>query len=78
MLLVVTPMQAPEAIADALRRGLAPGPAIYAGASALPSACGAAARLLAPDGGTLKTAVTAAWAAVREALTGCAPGVRRK
>ena len=65
-------------LAQALREGLDHVPDIYAGASVLPGDCGAWARMLAPDGATLRTAMGAAWGSVRELLTGKRPTARQK
>jgi urease accessory protein len=68
----------PETIVGAIRAGLASATGVYAGVSALRDRSGAWTRLLAPDGLALWTAMTAAWAAAREALTGQRPSPRRK
>ena len=47
-------------------------------ASALPNDCGLRARILSADGASLRVAMHAAWAAVREAVTGARPQRRRK
>jgi urease accessory protein len=51
-----------------LRAVLAALPDAYAGASALPDGAGVVARVLAADGHTLRSCLTAAWAAARGAL----------
>ena len=65
-------------ITDALRAAVRDRPGLYAGASDLPGGAGAWVRLLATDGATLTSAMTAAWSAAREALTGHVPAPRRK
>ena len=66
-------------IVDALRDGIeSVGGAVYGGASTLPNGCGAWARVGAADGAALKAAMHALWVAARKALTGHAPGRRRK
>ena len=67
-----------EPILGAVRGALAALPEAYAGASLLPNDCGLWARILTPDGASLRTAMHAAWAAAREAITGTRPRVRRK
>ncbi len=68
----------PEPILGAVRGALAALPEAYAGASLLPNHCGLWARILATDGASLRTAMHAAWAAAREAITGTRPRARRK
>ena len=68
----------PVPILGAVRSALATLPEAYAGASLLPNDCGLWARILTPDGASLRTAMHAAWAAAREAITGACPQVRRK
>jgi urease accessory protein len=75
-LMVLAPARPP--ITDALRAALTDRPGLYAGASDLPNATGAWLRLIATDGATLKSAMTIAWSAAREALTGHIPAARRK
>ena len=75
---VLTGNDDPGPILDAVRNALAALPEAYAGASLLPNDCGLWARILAPDGASLRTAMHAAWAAAREAITGTRPQVRRK
>lgn len=67
-----------KSILGAVRNALAALPEVYAGASLLPNDCGLWARILATDGASLRTAMHAAWAAAREAITGTRPRVRRK
>lgn len=68
----------PGPILDAVRNSLAALPEAYAGASLLPNGCGLWARVLTPDGASLRSAMHAAWAAAREAITGVLPRARRK
>lgn len=75
---VLTGNDDPLPILDAVRSALAVLPEAYAGASLLPNDCGLWVRILTPDGASLRTAMHAAWAAVREAITGTRPRVRRK
>ncbi len=67
-----------KSVLDIVRNALSALPEAYAGASLLPNHCGLWARILTPDGASLRTAMHAAWAAAREAITGTRPGVRRK
>ncbi len=67
-----------KSVLDVVRNALSALPEAYAGASLLPNHCGLWARILTPDGASLRTAMHAAWAAAREAITGTRPGVRRK
>ncbi|BBE74881.1 urease accessory protein UreD [Oharaeibacter diazotrophicus] len=64
------------ALAAALEAAVA-GLPVHAGAGALPRGAGVALRIAAADGGAMRTAVTAAWAAARTALTGASPSRRR-
>ncbi|HTO84224.1 MAG TPA: urease accessory protein UreD [Methylomirabilota bacterium] len=66
------------AIVEALREAVAGLPGTYAGASALPSDCGAWLRVAAADGAALRSAMSAAWQGVRRLLTGLTPAPRRK
>ena len=75
-LMVLAPARPP--ITDALRAAVGDRPGLYAGASDLPNGTGAWLRLLAADGAILKSAMTAAWFAARESLTGHPPALRRK
>ena len=75
---VLTGTDDPEPILGAVRGALAELPEAYAGASLLPNHCGLWARILTPDGVSLRTAMHAAWAAAREAISGAPPRVRRK
>ncbi len=77
-LFVLTGNDDPGPILGAVRSALAALPEAYAGASLLPNDCGLWARILTPDGASLRTAMHAAWAAAREAITGACPQVRRK
>ncbi len=77
-LFVIQRRGAPSALVDALRRTAADIAHIYAGASELPYGCGAWLRVMAADGLALRAAMTAAWQAVRETLTGQTPAPRRK
>src|SRR5262249_13797742 len=67
-----------QAIVEALREAVAGLPGTYAGASALPSDCGAWLRVAAVDGVGLRSAMSSAWQAVRRLLTGLTPALRRK
>lgn len=69
---------APERMAAAMREALASCAEVYAGASTLPSGCGAWARLLADDGAALRAGMLAVWSAAREFVTGARPRPRRK
>lgn len=62
--------KAPEELVAALRAALAEASGVYAGVSALPNGAGAWARLLAPDGASLRAALDALAAAARLALVG--------
>ncbi len=75
---VLTGNDDPEPILGTVRGALAALPEAYAGASLLPNHCGLWARILTPDGASLRTAMHATWAAAREAITGTRPRVRRK
>ncbi len=77
-LFVIQRQGAPSALVDALRRATADVAYIYVGASELPNGCGAWLRVMAADGVALRAAMTAAWQAVRETLTGQTPAPRRK
>ena len=67
-----------DAVLGAIRDGLASSVNVYAGVSALRDGCGVWTRLLAPDGRALRGAMSAAWVAAREVLTGLTPARRRK
>jgi urease accessory protein len=67
-----------NALVDALRHAAGNIAHSYAGASELPNGCGAWLRVMAADGVALRAAMTAAWQAVRETLTGQTPAPRRK
>lgn len=60
----------PDELVRALRAALAEPDGVYAGVSRLPNGCGAIARVLAPDGASLRAALERLWAAARKALTG--------
>jgi urease accessory protein len=77
-LMVLAAAVDPAPLVAAIRRAVADRPGLYAGASELPRRCGAWARLLATDGATLKSALSAGWMAAHEALTGHPPAPRRK
>lgn len=77
-LFVIRGQGAANALADVLRYAVADIPRVYGGASELPNGCGAWLRLLAADGVALRAAMTAAWQAVRQTLTGQTPALRRK
>lgn len=77
--LLVVHRAAPERVLAALRAAASGGdPAVYAGASLLPGGAGAWMRALSSDAVALRRTLRDAWAAVREDLTGMAPGIRRK
>ena len=63
---------------ETMRERLAAVAGIYAGASRLPNAAGAAARILAEDGVSLRAGLFAAWSGARMAVTGQLPEPRRK
>jgi urease accessory protein len=65
-------------LVDALRKAVADPADVYAGASELPNRRGAWVRVMAADAIALRAAMTSAWQAVREALTGQTPAPRRK
>jgi len=67
-----------NALVDALRHADGNVAHGYAGASELPNSCGAWLRVMAADGVALRAAMTVAWQAVRETLTGQTPAPRRK
>ena len=67
-----------NALVDALRHAAGNIAHGYAGASELPNGCGAWLRVMAADGVALRVAMSAAWQAVRETLTGQTPAPRRK
>jgi urease accessory protein len=76
--LMVLHPAAPERALDALR-GVLPEPGkVYAGASLLPGGCGAWMRAVSSDAVALRALVRDGWAAIRTALTGTPPGIRRK
>ena len=77
-LVVLTGGQFQDTIIGAIGDELASSANVYAGVSALRDRCGVWTRLLAPDGLALRGAMTAAWAAAREVLTGLSPTPRRK
>jgi urease accessory protein len=77
--LFVIHRQAPvSALMDALRDATANIAHIYVGVSELPNGCGAWLRILAADAVALRAAMTSAWQAARQALTGQTPAPRRK
>ncbi len=65
-------------LVSALRDALSAKREVYAGVSALPNACGAGVRVLAPDAIALRAALQGAWHAARELLLGAPPGIRRR
>ena len=67
-----------QELAGALREALRECGGIYAGASTMPQACGAWARILAEDGHALRAALKAAWAAARRKVSGVEPARRPK
>jgi urease accessory protein len=77
-LFVIQRQGAPSALVGALRDAIADIAGVYAGASELPNGCGAWLRVTAADGVALRAAMTAAWQAVRQTLTGQTPAPRRK
>lgn len=77
-LVVLAGGQFSEALIGAIRDELASSADVYAGVSALRDRCGVWTRLLAPNGLALRGAMTAAWVAAREVLTGLSPTPRRK
>ena len=77
-LFVIQRQGAASALVDVLRNTAADMPHVYAGASELPSGCGAWLRVLAADGSALRAAMSTAWQAVRQTLTGQTPALRRK
>jgi urease accessory protein len=77
-LFVIQRQGAPSALVEALRHAAADIAHIYAGASELSNGCGAWLRVLAADGVALRAAMTAAWRAARQTLTGQIPAPRRK
>ncbi|MCU0869910.1 MAG: hypothetical protein MUF30_09965, partial [Burkholderiales bacterium] len=77
--LLVAHARDPAAILAALRSVLpATTSPVYAGASLLPNGAGAWLRVLGTDAVALRALMRDAWAAVRVALTGRPPGLRRK
>ena len=77
-LFVIQRQRASSALVDALRTATADVADVYAGASELPNGCGVWLRVMARDGVALRAAMTAAWQAVRQTLTGQTPAPRRK
>jgi len=77
-LFVIQRQGASSALVDALRTATTGVADVYAGASELPNGCGAWLRVMAADAVALRAAMTAAWQAVRRALTGRTPAPRRK
>ena len=77
-LVVMTEAGDRDAMLNVLRDALSGLPETYAGTSLLPNDCGLWARILTTDGVSLRTAMHAAWAAAREAITGTRPQGRRK
>jgi len=67
-----------NALGDALRHAAGNVVHGYAGASELPNGCGAWLRVMAADAVALRAAMTSAWQAVRETMTGQTPAPRRK
>ncbi len=67
-----------EALKAALRQALHGLPDSYLGVSALPNDCGVSVRILTLDAVVLRNGLHAAWASVRQTLTGVAPRMRRK
>jgi urease accessory protein len=77
-LFVIRQQGASAPLVDALRKATADLPQVYAGASELPNRCGAWLRVMAADGIAVRAAMTSAWQAAREFLTGQIPAPRRK
>lgn len=77
-LFVIQRQIAAAALVDALRHAVSDVVHIYAGASELPNGCGAWLRVIGADAVVLRAAMTAAWQAVRQTLTGQIPAPRRK
>lgn len=67
-----------DELAEGLRRALAQAPEAYGGASTLPGGAGAWMRVLAPDGGVLRSALQGGCAAARELAAGRPFVLRRK
>jgi urease accessory protein len=67
-----------DALKAALRHGLSGLPDSYLGISALPNDCGVSVRIMTLDAVALRSGLHAAWASLREQLTGVAPRIRRK
>lgn len=76
--LLVVHRRDPDAMLAVLRGVLPEGDTVYAGASLLPNGAGAWLRALSSDAVALRATLRDAWAAVRSATTGHAPGPRRK
>ncbi|MBL29185.1 MAG: urease accessory protein [Rhodospirillaceae bacterium] len=75
---VLSPLATSDALVATMRQALEGRTGVYAGASALPRGIGAWSRILAEDGALFRAAYTAVWSAVRCALTGVTPPIRRK
>lgn len=69
---------AAAALAEQLHNAVSEIDGVFAGASTLPNGVGAVARIAADNAVTLRQALHAGWCAARFALTGMAPGARRK
>jgi urease accessory protein len=67
-----------DQLVDAIRSVLNDVPGVYAGASTLPSDCGAMVRVLAADAAALRLTLAAVWGAARLLLLGVGPSARRK
>jgi urease accessory protein len=77
-LYVLSTQVAADELVALLRRALAACPAVLAGVTELPHACGAGVRLLGPTSTAVKAASAVAWDAARVALLGvCAPDLRK-
>lgn len=77
-LFVIRQQGASAALVEALCKATADLTHVYAGASELPHRCGAWLRVLAADAIALRAAMTSAWQAMRDTLTGQTPAPRRK
>lgn len=77
-LFVIQRQGAASALLDALRHATADVAHVYVGASEMPNGCGAWLRVMAADAIALRAAMTSAWQAVRQTLTGQTPAPRRK
>ncbi len=74
----VAPLSAAQDVLLGVRTALASHEEAYAAVSLLPDAAGLWVRVLAPDAHVLRAALYSAWSAVRCALLGSPPSLRRK